>query len=96
MKALSISSNERVALPSTRLSMRIQAISYRNEAAPVIPAATSSQRTSRSGAPGAPSRRLAWEATPGRRAALTDTANATARLIAPAIIVPGSPKAPTK
>src|SRR5256885_11709669 len=39
MNALSISSNECVELPSTRLSMRIQPSSYMNEAAPVRNAA---------------------------------------------------------
>ena len=48
MKALSMSSNECVELPSTRLSMRIQPISYMNDAAPVRKAATVNQPSQRS------------------------------------------------
>ena len=47
MNALSISSNECVELPSTRLSIRIQPSSYMNEAVPVRNAAISSQRSTR-------------------------------------------------
>jgi hypothetical protein len=93
MNALNMSSNECVVLPSTRLSILSQPISYMNDEVPVIAAAARNSVASLSSpaafAAGAP---IGLFAGFGSSFASTQTTSASATLSRPAVkIVPGRP-----
>ena len=97
MNALSISSNECVVPPSTRLSIRIQPISYMNDDAPVTAAAKKNNAASPSALAVLLAARAAIAGALGWGSSLTSTQTVTANAMfsKPAVmIVPGNPTRP--